>query len=80
MEVCVAHLAEMKNTYIILIGNRQGKTFLLLYQSHSVVFLVSKAAIAQFFLFEYIRFSCYSRSTNVQYSFICHSRTRQWPH
>jgi hypothetical protein len=34
----VAHLAEIKNTYIILIGNRQGKTFLLLYQSHSVVF------------------------------------------
>jgi len=24
-EVCVAHLAEMKNIYRVLIGNRQGK-------------------------------------------------------
>jgi hypothetical protein len=24
-KVCVAHLAEMKNTYRVLIGNRQGK-------------------------------------------------------
>jgi hypothetical protein len=28
MEVCVAHVAEIKNTYINLVGNRQGKTSL----------------------------------------------------
>lgn len=50
-EACVANLAEMKNIFRVLIGNRQGKKiFCSRIRATCVGFSVNKAAMGQVFL------------------------------